>query len=209
MSRDEPRTPAQDVRGKRTTPLTLLERVKRNDQQAWERFVHLYSPLVYHWCQRWQVRGPDADDVVQDVFKAVAGSIAAYQRESTGATYPFRAWLAGITRNKLRDFSRRRHLFPTAEGGPEAFRRMQEVPEPELPEEQADAAAVSMVYHRALEMVRGEFEERTWQAFWRTTVDGLAAPDVGAELNLSAAAVRKAKSRVLHRLKEEIGDFGS
>ena len=25
---------------------------------------------------------------------------------------------------------------------------------------------------RAVELVRGEFEERTWQAFWRVAVDG-------------------------------------
>ena len=59
---------------------------------------------------------------------------------------------------------------------------------------------------RALALIRGEFEERTWGAFWRTAVEGRAAKDVGAELGLSAGAVRVAKSRVLHRLREELGD---
>jgi RNA polymerase sigma-70 factor (ECF subfamily) len=55
-------------------------------------------------------------------------------------------------------------------------------------------------------LIRGEFSERTWQAFWRTAVEGRAAKDVGAELAMSPGAVRVAKSRVLHRLREELGD---
>jgi RNA polymerase sigma-70 factor (ECF subfamily) len=54
-----------------------------------------------------------------------------------------------------------------------------------------------------------EFEERTWQAFWRTAVDGRSAADVGAELGMTPGAVRVAKSRVLHRLREELGDQGA
>ena len=62
------------------TSLSLLERVKADDQQAWQRLVGLYTPLVGHWCARWQVTGADADDVVQDVFLAVAGGIEKFQR---------------------------------------------------------------------------------------------------------------------------------
>jgi RNA polymerase sigma-70 factor (ECF subfamily) len=184
-----------------------LERVKANDQQAWQRLVDLYSPLVYHWCHRWQVRGADADDVVQEVFAAVAASIENFRRERAGKPGTFRAWLRGITRNKLRDFFRRRQTQPEGQGGSDAYRFFQELPEPELVDEEADAAAVSGVYHRALELIKAEFEERTWQAFYRSAVDGHATADIAADLGMSTAAVRKAKSRVLHRLKEEVGDL--
>jgi hypothetical protein len=69
--RDQPRN---------LTSLSLLERVKADDQQAWQRLVGLYSPLVCHWCARWQVTGADADDIVQDVFLAVAAGIEKFQR---------------------------------------------------------------------------------------------------------------------------------
>jgi RNA polymerase sigma-70 factor (ECF subfamily) len=59
---------------------------------------------------------------------------------------------------------------------------------------------------RALDAIRGEFEPRTWQAFWKTTVEGRAPKDVAAELAMSAGAVRVAKSRVLQRLRAELGD---
>ena len=52
--------------------------------------------------------------------------------------------------------------------------------------------------------VRGDFEERTWQAFWLTGVDGKAAKEVAQDLGMTLAAVYLAKSRVMKRLKEQI-----
>ena len=62
-----------------------------------------------------------------------------------------------------------------------------------------------LLVRRALGLLRTDFEENTWRAFWRTAVDGLPAAEVADELNMSSAAVRKAKSRVLQRLREELG----
>ena len=56
-------------------------------------------------------------------------------------------------------------------------------------------------------MIRGEFEPRTWEAFWQTAVEGRAAADVAAELGMTPGAVRVAKSRVLHRLRTDLGDL--
>jgi RNA polymerase sigma-70 factor (ECF subfamily) len=199
------------------TSLTLLDRVRANDQQAWQRLVGLYSPLVYHWCTRWRVIGADADDVVQNVFVGVAASIENFQRPhpvapraaggapSTGA---FRGWLGAITRNKLRDFYERRQRQPAAaQGGSDAHRLLQELPADTLSDDAADAAQVSDVYHRALELIREDFQETTWQAFWRTALENQTPAEVGPALGLSTAAVRQAKARVLRRLKEVVGDL--
>jgi DNA-directed RNA polymerase specialized sigma24 family protein len=51
--------------------------------------------------------------------------------------------------------------------------------------------------------VQAEFEERTWQAFWRATIDEEPTADIAADLGMSAGAVRKAKFRVLRRLRSE------
>lgn len=63
------------------------------------------------------------------------------------------------------------------------------------------------VYHRALEMVRSEFEERSWQMFWQVAVEDLPVAEVAERFGVTRAAVRKAKSRVLFRLKQEAGDI--
>ena len=198
------------------TSLSLLDRVKADDQQAWQRLVGLYTPLVCHWCARWQVTGADADDVVQDVFLAVAAGIEKFQRPgqdspsaATGgeAKGTFRGWLGAITRNKLRDFYERRKRQPAAQGGSDVHRLFQELPDSTLSDDAADAAQLSDVYHRALELIRGDFEEHTWQAFWRTAVENQTPAEVAPVLGMTKVAVRQAKARVLRRLKEEVGDL--
>jgi RNA polymerase sigma-70 factor (ECF subfamily) len=59
---------------------------------------------------------------------------------------------------------------------------------------------------RALEMVRGQIEERTWEMFWLTFIEEHSPVDAAERMGVTPAAVRKAKSRVLHRLKEQFAD---
>ena len=42
----------------------------------------------------------------------------------------------------------------------------------------------------------------TWQAFWRSTVDGESATEIANDLGMTAGAVRQAKLRVMVRLRE-------
>jgi RNA polymerase sigma-70 factor (ECF subfamily) len=60
---------------------------------------------------------------------------------------------------------------------------------------------------RAIDCVRGEFEPRTWQAFWRAFVDGHAPADIASDLAITVNAVYLAKSRALRRLREEYADL--
>jgi RNA polymerase sigma-70 factor (ECF subfamily) len=186
-----------------STSLTLLERVRGRDETAWGSLLRLYAPLVERWCGHWGVRGADADDVRQEVFQAVAAGLDDFRRDKSGDT--FRGWLRVITRNKLIDYSRRRQKQPEAQGGSDAQRQLQQIAEPELPEDSQED--LGGLYHRALALVRSEFEERTWEAFWRAAVDGQAPGLIAADLGVTAAAVRKAKSRVLLRLRQEVGDL--
>ncbi len=64
----------------------------------------------------------------------------------------------------------------------------------------------SRFVHRALEVVRAEFEPRTWDAFWRVAVDGQSPAETAAAMKLSLVAVYQAKSRVLRRLRRELRD---
>jgi RNA polymerase sigma-70 factor (ECF subfamily) len=187
----------------KSTSLTLLERIRNRDDDAWRRLLHLYSPLVLHWCKQRNVRGQDAEDVLQDVFEAVSNSLSAFRRDRPGDT--FRGWLHGITRNKLRDYFRRLGNQPQALGGSAGERQLQEIADQETPEDPPDV--LGALYHRALELVRSEFESRTWEAFWRSAIDGHPTDVIATDLGVSAAAVRKSKSRVLHRLRQEVGDL--
>ena len=56
----------------------------------------------------------------------------------------------------------------------------------------------------AMDRIKGEFQQNTWQAFWLTAVEGLAAADVARQVGMSPGAIYVAKSRVLARLKDEV-----
>jgi RNA polymerase sigma-70 factor (ECF subfamily) len=186
-----------------STSRTLLDRARDRDEQAWRSLVDLYAPLVARWCAHRGVQGADADDIRQQVFQAVAKNLARFRHDRPSDT--FRGWLRIITRNKLLDHFRRRESQPGGEGGTDALRRLHRLAEAELPEDSADD--LSGLYHRGLDLVRAEFEDRTWQAFWRVAVDGQSPADVAADMGMTSAAVRKAKSRVLLRLRQEVGEL--
>jgi RNA polymerase sigma-70 factor (ECF subfamily) len=181
--------------------------VRADDASAWDRLVSLYAPLVFYWCRQWDLREEDRADVFQEVFLAVATHIAEFRKERSGDT--FRGWLRTITRNKVLDLFRRRGREPQAAGGSEAHERLAHLPAPSSSGDDSvrEDRAEQALFYRGLDMIRKEFEDRTWQAFWRTTVEGRSPKDVAADLSMSAGAVRVAKCRVLHRLREELGDL--
>jgi RNA polymerase sigma-70 factor (ECF subfamily) len=189
------------------TSRSLLARVQADEPDAWERLVGLYAPLVLYWIRRGGLHDPDAADVFQEVFRAVVAHVGAFRKEREGDT--FRGWLRRITQNKLRDHFRGLGRGPRAAGGSSARERLTQLPGPEPAEEDSapDDEAERGLFARALELIRDEFEERTWAAFWRTAVEGRAPKDVAADLSMSPGAVRVAKSRVLRRLREELGDL--
>ena len=196
----------EPIQPDRPTSLTLLQRAQANDPDAWTRVVRLYTPLVYHWCARGGVRGAAADDLVQDVFRAAWSSRENFRRDRPGDT--FRGWLRGVTRNTLLMHFRSRNRHPPARGGTSAFVELHHVADPEADLGDEDAPAeIHGLFRRAVELVRGEFEERTWQMFWLTVIEDQSADTVATQFGVSQAAVRKAKSRILHRLKEEVGDL--
>ena len=182
-----------------STSSGLLARLRAQDRDAWSRLAKLYGPLVYGWCRRRGLQAEDAADVVQEVFRAVAGHIQDFKSGS------FRGWLWTITRNKMLDHHRRNQRQPEAVGGSDAQQRMQQISE-SLDESEAESSASGNLVRRALDLIRPDFTEASWQAFWRVVMEDQSAADVAQSLGISVNAVYVAKSRVLHRLRDELGD---
>jgi RNA polymerase sigma-70 factor, ECF subfamily len=191
-----------------STSLSLIARARDRDADAWRRLTLLYGPLVYSWCRQAGLQEADAADVVQDVFRAVATGIDGFR---SGPDTSFRGWLWGIVRNKLSDHFRRRASQATSPGGTDAYERLQQIPEipfDELGDSDPSTPERKLV-HRALAVIRGDFDERTWQAFWRLAVGGESAAEIGDALDMTPRAVRQAKYRVLQRLRSELeGEVG-
>jgi RNA polymerase sigma-70 factor (ECF subfamily) len=69
-----------------------------------------------------------------------------------------------------------------------------------------ERAEFAGLVRRALEQVRSEFEPRSWQAFWRTTIDGMTVAIVAEELGMSPSTIRQHRSRILRRLRQQLGE---
>jgi RNA polymerase sigma factor (sigma-70 family) len=122
----------------------------------------------------------------------------------------FRSWLYAITRNKISQHFRRRHLQPAGSGDSGALQMLNEQPGPEPDNDAAwEQEYRQQIFQLAAEQVRNDFAPNTWQAFWQTAVEGKCAPDVAATLGLSVGAVYVAKSRVLARLTEQVQQLQS
>lgn len=190
------------------TASSLVERLRANEAETWRRFVRLYSPLVYSWAKRCGLPNQDAADVLQEVFHSVSRHVGRFRRGADAPAGSFRGWLWTITRNKVRDHFRATGTA-AAQGGSEMHQRLQEVPEaePESWSQSGECSRAALV-RRAAELVRDDFEPKTWQAFWRLTVENHPAKDIAADLEMTPDAVYQAKARVLRRLREELnGDI--
>ena len=192
--------------GPDSTSSSLLGRVKAQDQKAWQKLVDLYAPLIYGQCRRSGLRPEDSRDVLQEVFSAVLKDIAGFR--GTGRRGSFRSWLRTVTTHRISDFLRQQQGQPSAEGGTDAQWRLLQLPDSLDDSVFSDSRAEDLALERrAVELVRAEFEDSTWQAFWRVTFDAQPPYYVAEELGMTVDAVYKAKSRVLRRLRQEFRDL--
>lgn len=183
------------------TRATLLVRLRDvRDERAWEEFVEIYAPLVYRYARRRGLQDADAADVTQDVLRAAARTMPAFEYDPTRGR--FRSWLFTVARNEITDL-----LARAGRGaGDTAVREL-------LGNQPGRAAADEDTWEReyeqrlfqwAAERVRAGFQESTWQAFWKTAVERESPQAVAERLGISVGAVYIAKSRVTAQLKAEV-----
>lgn len=180
-----------------TTSIHLLERLRhREDQAAWERFVSLYSPLLFRWGRQSGMPIRDASDLVQDVLVALLHELPNFHYEPRQGR--FRGWLKTIAVRRMSDYRKRWNpAAPSAQRPLEAMAVASE--EPHWPSDDRQ-----FLVRRALELMRSDFAPATWQACWELTVGDRPAAEVGRMLDMTEGAVYAAKCRVLRRLRQEL-----
>jgi RNA polymerase sigma-70 factor (ECF subfamily) len=181
-----------------TTPVSLLERLREpGEASAWERFVDLYTPLLFGWARRVGLQETDAADLIQDVFATLIQKMPHFVYDQSKS---FRAWLRSVALNRWRDNRERRGLRPL-NGNPDA---LEDMPAPPEADPFWEVEYRQHLVGRALDVMRAEFEPTTWKACWEFVVHGRPASEVAAELGVSENAVYISKLRVLRRLRREL-----
>ena len=190
----------------RFTSLTLIDRLRNREPEGWLKFCRIYGPLVYGWARRSGLQSTDAADVVQEVFLVVARRIEEFQRVRERN---FRNWLWTICHHTMQAHFRRIAERPQAEGGTTAHIRVSQLSlSPDFADDSEHDDRLQVVT-QVLSVLRSEVQHSTWQAFWRTTIEGEEPLLVATELGMTRWAIYKIKARMLHRLRTELEGLAS
>lgn len=191
------------------TRMSLLRRVTdTSDRAAWEEFAEIYEPLVYRLARRRGLQDADAREVTQEAMVAVAGAIERW--EPSAGPGSFRSWLFQIARNLAINFLVKQQRQSRGAGGTDMLRLLDEQPAPSP----SDTAIFDDEYRRQLfrsaaEKVKPAFQAKTWDAFWRTCVNGETIADVASDLQMSIGSVYAARSRITAKLNAHVHELAA
>ena len=209
-----------------STSLTLLQAIKSaGNHDAWSEFFQRYWRLVWWHARHAGLNDADSEDVVQEVFIALARKAADDRLAPSAAPGQFRSLLRTITLRRVADRLR---------AGDVASQTLQHQEHPNLPKypkHQKHAADVEDAGRdeaartqaddshnadqwtelerrsellRCLDLVGREVEPVTIQAFQLYVLEGWTVRRVSEYLNIKPDSVYAAKSRVIVRLREHL-----
>ncbi len=173
------------------------------DVAAWDEFVAVYGPLVQRLAMRQGLQAADAEDVVQQVFTAVAQSV--HQWLERPQQHRFRGWLLTIARNIAIKTLTRRPKGGVGLGGDPGLHELA-APERDW-SSHFDIEYRREVYRWAAEQVQNTVAPSTWTAFHLTHIDGVSIADAAEQLDMSVGNIYIARSRVISRLRELAKQF--
>jgi RNA polymerase sigma-70 factor (ECF subfamily) len=183
------------------TRQSLLLMAQAGDAGAWADLCELYRPLIVGWLRRQSIPEADTDDLVQEIFLAVVGSLPPFIH--SGRSGAFRSWLRTIAFHHSCDYWKSPSRRSAAAGddlAAEAIRLLED-PDSRL-NRYWDEEHDRYVLRCLLEAIELEFEPATVRAFRRVALEGASGAEAAGECGMSLGAVYAARSRVLRRLRE-------
>jgi RNA polymerase sigma-70 factor (ECF subfamily) len=204
-----------------TTRPSLIARLPGGTNGTWSEFEALYRPLFARIAARYGLKGSDADD-------AVAGALAdLFQAKDQVALDPakgrFRNYLWAVTKHRLlrevrqRDRANRppdeilNRLLQKDRADQRYSERSKDLSD--LDEDDSQLKEIwerefdGHKYRMALDRVKAVVDSKTFQAFDLYGRQGAPVREVARVLGMTEAAVFKAKSNVLKRLREIIAEL--
>lgn len=189
------------------TSISLLDGIRNNVAGSWARLTDFYGPLVYRKCRRAGLTEHDAQDVAQNVFLKVFRSFHTFRRSPPEML--FRKWFKTVIRSVVTDYMRKQLKIPDRAVGESSLLSWNNLmatidDDASLSIEDAD---MTFAVRGMLELIRPQYDDRNWQAFWLTAVEDQSPNDVAAKLGMTANNVRQVKLRITRRLSKELADF--
>lgn len=199
-----------------STSSSLLEQCRQNMPLGWERLNKLYSPLILYWCKNKNVPPSDWSDVCQNTLMAVVQSFHTFSKKEPG--YKFRKWLRHIANCCIVQYFQRQAETP------------QPIPDSQLLDlllsRQANSAIIPLSISTLEELsqeeenrenevfgsafisyIKNMFSKEDMEIFRLTEIMKYSSIQIGKILNLSPAAVRQRKSRILREIRNHFEDL--
>ena len=187
-----------------TTNAHMIYRLANTeDQQAWDEFINIYTPLLNQTARRLGLSSHDASDAVQEVMVHLISVISKWRPDGQKAS--FRRWIARVARNRMIRMLQHKdalRLKGMAEKDRSFF--LAQLAAPDQSKVTFDLAFRKQVFRFVTDRIQSEFKVKTWQAFWLTYVEQAPIAEVAGQLSLSVGAVYIARSRVMNRLREMV-----
>lgn len=181
-----------------TTHASMLVRVAKGGDRAWQEFCERYGELIYGFARRRGLQPADCDDVLQDVLATLMGAMPGFEYDP--ARGRFRAYLKTLTvRAVWKKTCQNRAAAPLEEVGSAAGADS----DPAI-DEMWEAEWRQYHLRRAMAAVAAEFNRADLAAFEQYVRQGKGAKETAEELGMSLDRVYQAKSRILRRLSEHI-----
>ena len=184
------------------TNLTLIDRLKANKKGAWEEFEELYGPYICGWAKKFGHKDSDIEDVVQEVLIQVYKYIQQFEYDATKSG--FRGWLFRVIRTKSADQWKNQQKAGTAGKDSVFWEMLGNKAAYEVFIKTIEKCMDQEILNLAMNIVRQEFEERSWLAFYLTKHEQQPPSEVAEQLGMGMDALYQNRRRVLNRLKEVV-----
>lgn len=180
-----------------TSPSLLLRIRNSQDEDAWNQFLDVYSPIVRSYCFQRKIQYADIDDITQDVMTSVSNAIRNFEYDPSKGR--FRAWFGTVTANRIKSFLGKKNRSELPQTNEDSSSDQYADP---------DTDWIDIFSERILRLacsqIQADFADSTWSSFEATWIRNESAADVAKSLGIQVHAVYVNKSRVLKRLEAEV-----
>lgn len=185
------------------TRVSLIQRLQdHKDASAWSEFCAVYERTIYSIGKKYGLQDADAREVSQEVLLTVSRRINDFDTKHKGR---FRSWLGTIARNATIDLLRKnqRHLA----GKSDILNCLESEESLHEHSQLFDIEARREQFRWAAQKVQEGASEKSWDAFWKTAVQGETSQSVAKQLDMSVGAIYVARCRILSKIKSLVEPF--